>query len=606
MSKIKFVLVIFIGAFALLSFSFIKSTQKSEGVTLDAKRLFAQFYGKAHLLTQISEAFQVKKVAPSALENALSEARLAYKKVEFLIEYYYPSFVEEHINGAPLYHAEKYSTHSLVKPPEGLQVLDEMIFSEELSDQRAEIAILCRTLENKILELEADFINKSYSLEELIEASRMELIRIFSMGVTGFDTPGSANALPEAASSIQSILEVLEKTGKLNEATLELFKTAIQYLNSNNNFDNFDRLFFLKEFINPLYAKLGKLQEELGLNAVVQFPNGRNPKSKNLFNQDFLNPYFYTELTKEEDNLDLKSLGEALFYDKRLSKNQDLSCASCHRPELAFSDGLKKSQSNIKGKTVLRNSPTLLNAVYADRYFYDMRAFTLEQQAEHVIFDAAEFNTEYESILRTLASNPNYVIHFEKAFGNQEISRDRFSKALASYVLSLQSFNSSFDRYVRNEGQELSDVAKLGFNLFMGKAACATCHFPPTFSGLMPPYFSKNESEILGVLTSPYSLKKQIDSDPGRINNGLHYEEAWIYEKSFKTPTVRNSEKTAPYFHNGAYPSLELVVEFYNHGGGAGLGLDVKNQTLAADVLNLSKEEKIALIEFMKSLTELN
>ena len=138
----------------------------------------------------------------------------------------------------------------------------------------------------------------------------------------------------------------------------------------------------------------------------------------------------------------------------------------------------------------------------------------------------------------------------------------------------------------------------------MGKAACGTCHFAPTFSGLVPPYFAKNESEILGVLENPNAWLKKLDADLGRIDNKIYSEQAWIFERSFKTTTVRNAALTAPYFHNGAYKSLEQVIDFYDHGGGAGLGLEVKNQTLSADSLHLTSYEKSALIAFITSLND--
>ena len=611
MLKRKYISIVCLLGLVFFSFLNFEATSESQLADVDSKKLYKKFFDQAQLLTQTSEAYHAQKTDVSALRNVLSKTRLAYKEIEFLLEYYYPSFVEENLNGAPLYHAEKYGTHPNVLPPEGLQVLDEIIFSEEADVQKSEIAILCKTLENKSLEIRSEFTNRPFLLAEVIEACKMELIRIFSMGLTGFDTPGSVNAIPEAISAMHSMQMVLDKqTGlvkrKLVRDIQSSFNEAIQYLNEHNNFDSFDHLYFLKNYINPLYSKLGRLQQKEDLAPSVLFPTGRNTVSDNIFNADFLKPYFFTELKASEDSPALKLLGESLFYDKSLSNTGEMSCGTCHQPELAFSDGLKKSESNIKGETVMRNAPTLLNAVYADRYFYDMRAFTLEQQAEHVIFNHAEFNTAYDVILQKLNSDEDYVQQFEAIFGTQNIDRNSFSKALASYVLSLQSFNSPFDQYIRKERKDLPKDVKLGFNLFMGKAACATCHFPPVFSGLMPPYYSKNESEILGVLQNPFALKKEIDADSGRINNGLHYENTWIYEKSFKTPTIRNIEKTAPYFHNGAYPSLELVVGFYDHGGGAGLGLEVKNQTLASDPLNLSQEEKDALVAFMKSLTDVD
>jgi len=244
----------------------------------------------------------------------------------------------------------------------------------------------------------------------------------------------------------------------------------------------------------------------------------------------------------------------------------------------------------------------LLNAVYADRFFYDLRAFTLEQQAEHVIFNPDEFNTAYSAILKKLAGQEKYKEDFKKVFGKGDISREKFSKALASYVLSLKSFNSPFDKYVRGESEGLAQEVKNGFNLFMGKAGCATCHFAPTFSGLVPPFYNENESEILGVPETTEA--NRLDGDSGRYNNKILSEQAWIFEKSFKTTTVRNAGLTAPYFHNGAYQTLEEVIDFYNDGGGQGKGLLVQNQTLPPDLLNLSDQEKRDIIAFINSLND--
>jgi len=169
-------------------------------------------------------------------------------------------------------------------------------------------------------------------------------------------------------------------------------------------------------------------------------------------------------------------------------------------------------------------------------------------------------------------------------------------------VLSLQSFNSPFDEYVRGEKSDISAEVREGFNLFMGKAACGTCHFAPTFAGLVPPSFIHSESEILGVLKNPHA--DSLDADMGRNANGISNESAWIYDRSFKTTTVRNVELTAPYFHNGAYSSLNEVLDFYNEGGGEGKGLTVSNQTLSPDPLDLTDDEMNAIIAFMKSLTD--
>jgi cytochrome c peroxidase len=148
-------------------------------------------------------------------------------------------------------------------------------------------------------------------------------------------------------------------------------------------------------------------------------------------------------------------------------------------------------------------------------------------------------------------------------------------------------------------GKNLQKV-KNGFNLFMGKAACGTCHFPPTFSGLVPPHFTDMESEVLGVPTHPTS--KKIDPDLGK--GAIYKYKSPIYAHAFKTPGLRNISRTAPYMHNGAYRTLQEVMDFYNRGGGIGIGTDVPNQTLPSEKLNLTKQEIAEIIAFMNALVE--
>lgn len=580
------------------------------------------------------------------LRQQLIKTRLAFKRTEGILEYYFPKHIKSYINGAPLYHLdpypvkEEFNTNNYygispeeysktlpidhlntdhyrgaqrVVAPVGLQVLDETVFADGDVDAE-EVVKLTAGLKDTYATLVEAVKKRNYFYEhEIMEATRLELVRIFTMGVTGFDTPGSLNAMEEAAASLKGIQEVLKPLlQRLTEAErqqLELrIKNAVVYLDKNRDFDSFDRLTFLMEHVNPLYDCFRQMQLRLHIKSTQEISGETtswNAYSKGIFAQDFLNPYYYTLLKETDDSEALRNLGKQLFYDSSLSNNNKMSCASCHRPEMAFSDGVPKSLASVEGKSVLRNSPSLINAVFSDRYFYDLRAVDLEEQAEHVIENHLEFNTNFPELVKKLANDPSYKILFEKAFGtNTEINRYRFSAALSSYVASLRSFNSTFDRYVRGEIKDISSQLKLGFNLFTGKAACATCHYAPTFSGLVPPLYHENESEVLGVLAKPNTL--DVDQDFGRIGNMITEDNEEIYRGSFKTMTVRNVKLTAPYFHNGAYNTLEEVISFYNKGGAAGLGLvyEVPNQTLPPDHLNLSKREIAALIAFMESLTD--
>lgn len=554
------------------------------------------------------DLYSQEKISLEKLQQTLRNTRNSFKEVEFFVAYYYPEFTKNHLNAAPLFHIEAAGTSAYTLPPEGLQVLDELIFSDEASEQKEEISTITNFLYNSYANFYLSTLNNGLSSgNNKTLPLRIELIRIYSLGVTGFDTPGSLNISEEAAHALKGMSEYINdeayfKNFKTEKANL-IIQQAITYLGKNTDFETFDRIEFYKQFVQPLYEELGSWD---GSPDDLKNFSGWNVSNKDFFKADFFDPYFYTILKPSEDSEELKKLGEKIFYDQSFSANEAMSCVSCHLPENAYTDLKQKSASNVEGKTVLRNSPSLYNAVFAKRFFYDMRAFYLEQQAEHVIYNQDEFNTDYQKIVQKLNGNKEYKKEFKKVFKDGKINKQNFSKALSSFVASLYSFESDFDRFMRNE-KEISEDAKKGYNLFMGKANCATCHFAPHFSGLVPPFFNENESEVLGVTKLPISnLPIELDGDRGRINSNVKKENSWIYENSFKTMTVRNIALTKPYFHNGAFNTLEEVIDFYNEGGGEGLGLPMKNQTLPADKLNLTEIEKKQLISFLNTLTDIS
>lgn len=192
-----------------------------------------------------------------------------------------------------------------------------------------------------------------------------------------------------------------------------------------------------------------------------------------------------------------------------------------------------------------------------------------------------------------------YQEAFLSTYG-KEVNNYLIRNAIASYIMSLNPFNSKFDLNMQGVENTLTKSEINGFNLFTGKAKCATCHFTPLFNGLVPTVFKESEMELIGVPQTKDTINAKIDDDLGRYD---------VYQTEqrkffFKTPTVRNIEKTAPYMHNGVYTTLEEIVDFYDKGGAAGLGIDLEYQTLPTDRLNLSKQEKADLVAFMKSLTD--
>jgi len=228
-----------------------------------------------------------------------------------------------------------------------------------------------------------------------------------------------------------------------------------------------------------------------------------------------------------------------------------------------------------------------------------MRALTLEDQVSDVIGNKIEMGGSLPEVVKRLQKNRAYRKLFSAAFpenGKNPIDSSEVKNALASYVRSLTGFNSRFDEYMRGNKRALKPAEVNGFNLFMGKAKCGTCHYLPLFNGMVPPKYVVSDAEVIGVPASPGDTI--IDPDLGWYNIiGIA-----SYKHAFKTPTLRNSSKTAPYMHNGVYKTLEEVMRFYNDGGGAGVGISISNQTLPADSLHLNEKEIDNIISFIKSL----
>jgi len=553
------------------------------------------------------------------LRTQFLNLRLDYKRIEYLAAYSDPDYNTRYINGAPLLKIDDLTFSGLViKEPDGLQVIDELLFSDEAIAEKAK-------LRKKVSDLHVHLktyhiIQKQIPLtnREVFEAIRQELVRVFTLGLTGFDTPGSINALPDAQAAWSGLQETFayykapldEPAPGLYQEIDSLFEAGNLYFEKDTEFETFDRLAFFTQYLNPIFAKLLDAHLALEIETIVEvepLKQSTNYHAKNIFSDQYINAKFFITGEAAEDNPERRALGRMLFFDPALSSNNERACASCHKPELAFTDGKKKSLAfNFEG-TINRNSPTLINSIFADRFFYDLRAEGLNFQTEHVIIDKKEFNTDFFEIIQKLQTSDEYNELFSTAFPRFEenpINKHTITTALASYVGNIYSFDSPFDQYVKGEVDTIPAAVRRGFNIFMGKGACGTCHFAPVFNGSVPPLYTDSESEILGVPATTDTINPELDPDMGRYDSGRFKEKAWIHKRSFKTPTVRNIALTAPYMHNGVYETLEEVMDFYNKGGGTGLGLDVLNQTLPPDPLGLNTDEIHDVISFMEALTD--
>jgi cytochrome c peroxidase len=295
-------------------------------------------------------------------------------------------------------------------------------------------------------------------------------------------------------------------------------------------------------------------------------------------------------------------LGRLLFFDPILSDDNTMSCAHCHHPDLGFSDGLPRSRGRGAhgagterrgGIELTRGAPTLWNALYNHRQFWDGRAADLEEQARMVITTPEEVNADPDELVRELKAIPEYRRLFDRAFGGQNGSAITFgniAKAIAAFERTLVSFNSRFDRYAAGDGNALTPQEKRGLKLFLSpKTRCSECHGLPTFAN--------RDFKVIGVPNPPDGPPDvpKAGAEPGRGGgpNG-----------AFKIPTLRNIALTAPYMHNGIFKTLEEVLDFYSNGGGRGRGLDVPLQDDKIRKFTLTPQEKADLIAFLLALTD--
>ncbi|HEX7928882.1 MAG TPA: cytochrome c peroxidase [bacterium] len=270
-------------------------------------------------------------------------------------------------------------------------------------------------------------------------------------------------------------------------------------------------------------------------------------------------------------------LGKTLFFDPRLSDNQEMSCATCHNPAQMWQDGVPLPMGAVM-KVMSRRTPPLLNLAWGGPYTWDGRAATLEGQALGPITSPAIMNLPADQMVERLRKIDGYALLFERAYPGEKITPKTVGKAIAVFERSLVSGTAPFDEWAAGNANAMSDSAKRGFVVFNTKGNCAGCH-----AGWR---FTDDGFYDIGI----------PGNDRGR---GKIVQTVKAMEFAFKTPTLRDVADRAPYMHNGSVPTLEAVVDHYNRGGA------VARATLAPTVrkLNLTAVEKADLVAFLKALT---
>ncbi|HEY1047876.1 MAG TPA: cytochrome c peroxidase, partial [Bacteroidia bacterium] len=362
---------------------------------------------------------------------------------------------------------------------------------------------------------------------------------------------------------------------------------------------------YVQEFINPLYALNAKIILKRGYRSGNMTDYSLNSKALSIFDKQLYTAQndkgIFGRVTDPATIAEIDQLGKLLFYDPILSGNNQRSCASCHIPTQYYADTVSRTalKFNKMGR-LTRNTPSTINAGFNHLIMADGKHLTLQEQAVAVMCNMDEMGSVKGEILEKVMSCKAYSDALTRLAKltpqSPKPGIDHIVSAITLHYGKFSLYDSPFDRAM-NKKEEVNQEVVLGYNLFMSKAQCATCHFVPQFNGVKPPYVG-SEFEVLGVPEDTNFIK--LSSDSGRY----YINPAFETFRAFRTGTIRNASKTAPYMHNGVFRTLTEVVQFYNNGGAQGRGLQLENQTLSGDKLGLTEYEIRCLVLFMESLTE--
>ena len=318
------------------------------------------------------------------------------------------------------------------------------------------------------------------------------------------------------------------------------------------------------------------------------------------------------------------ALGDKLFNDKRFSSTGQVSCATCHDPNKAFTDSPLVTSEGINKLTGTRNAPTVINSAYYKLFFWDGRSLDMEDQAQHPIVNPVEMGLpNHDPVLKVVRSDPEYVAAFRKAFGKapDQITMKEVQQAIASFERTIVSGDSPFDRwYFGGDQKAISEQAKRGFVVFMNKGRCVSCHTIEEDHAL----FTDNRFHNIGVgvnriqneisqfapaflqaKATGADVDKTVLANPKASELGRFAVTETLDEiGAFKTSTLRNVAVTAPFMHDGSLATLRDVVEHYNNGG-VTRKTDPVNDFLSGGIrpLNLTDEEISDLVSFLETLT---
>lgn len=567
-----------------------------------------------NLLQNISSANLSNSSDIEKIKFQIDNCRMHLKSMDFWLRYLEPISYKK-INGPLPVEWETEVFEKFEKPYKrlGAGLTLAALYLEESSLNKDSLFNLIASSTKALEVYKQDSITTHLSTpDHFFLCNRLFLLNLAAIYTTGFECPDTARVIIELRYMLTSVKQTYENYNSsfpdyiLPNHYLSVYQETIDFANSQPQYySSFDHFTFLKNYINPLFAYNQELIRQYKVVSKSYVDYSLTKTATSIFSKSLYNGQnakgIYIRVKDPEVLEEIDKVGKLLFYDPILSGNNQRSCVSCHKSTEYFTDTNATTSLDFDRKNTLsRNTPSLINVGYNHLIMMDGKHISLQNQTKSVITNVREMGSTEEEVLKRVLSCKDYKKVFTKLLKHtpqeKEITFDHITSAVTLYYNKFSNYYAPFDEAMNNQ-KPITPEIKTGFNLFMGKAQCATCHFVPQFNGVKPP-FVNSEFEVIGVPNN--KNHKLLSEDKGRYEINAAAETS----NAFRTGSLRNAQYTKPYMHNGAFSTLSEVIDFYNEGGGAGRGLNIPNQTLSSDSLKLSPSEKQSLIAFISSLNE--
>jgi len=613
MKKLPLLFAPFVVLLALV-FSFKKSDQSNTYLEAYQSQIQSFTREQEHFIASIRSVPTWDEDSKLQTRKELLRLRKTLKGLDFWFRYLEPTSYKK-INGPLPVEWETEVFEKFEKPyrREGAGYTMALLYLDETtSGKDSVLKLLEASLNATGIYLQDSIVTRLHDPAHFYFCNRLFLLNLAAIYTSGFDCPDPDAILPELHAMLLNTSQIYLGYSRaypglsLNNEYLALYQQLINFVEGSiSDYDNFDHFTFIRDYVNPLYAlnQSAIRTHQLSSRSVVDYSLSKQNNSlfdKQLYTAQNTKGHF-RRVQDPKALAEIEELGKLLFYDPLFSANNKRACASCHKSQSYFADENIQSHLQLNGSSFLdRNTPSLVNSMYNHLIMADGKLLDLQEQVKAVVSNSLEMGEQPENVLKKVLSCKDYKkrLNAIKTYvpEDREIKFEHLASAITYYYGKFSKQSSDFDVAMNKKGDVESEV-KAGFNLFMGKAQCATCHFVPHFNGVKPPYVG-SEFEVLGVPADTNYSKLSADVGRYAVNPASETQHA------FRTGSLRNISRTAPYMHNGVFRTLEQVIDFYNDGGGVGHGLEVPNQTLSSDSLHLNALEKKQLLAFMKALDE--